>query len=135
VRPLLGAQISSEGTSVESVFKVTSSLDGSGAEVAVGKVNGTAYPLTGSSTNTSYFADGVDLVKTTFKIGTPNAMGISVVTGSGKCLAGGTGVHKREKCSFTAKGTYNTKTTITSLTVTGLRRATSRYRFGVRSHV
>jgi hypothetical protein len=32
---------------------------------------------------------------------------------------GGTGVHKKEKCTYTFKGTYNTKTTVANVKVTG----------------
>jgi hypothetical protein len=115
----LGAQISLKGTSFQAAYKVTSSVDASGAAVQVGKVSGTAFPLSGSDTTTAYFADGVSKTKNTFRLGAPNAKGISSLTGSGKCVAGGTGVHKKEKCSYTFKGTYNTKTTITEVKGTG----------------
>jgi hypothetical protein len=115
----LGAQIIQRGTSFQAVYKVTSSLDGSGASVQVGKVKGTAFPLSGSDTLTAYFANGVSKTLNTFKLGAPNAKGISSLTGTGKCIGGGTGVHKHEKCSYTFKGTYNTKTTITEVKATG----------------
>lgn len=117
---LLGAQISGQGTSsFQAAYKVTSSADGSGAAVQVGKTTGTKFPLSGTSSDSAYFADGVSKSKDTFKIATPNAAsGISVVTGTGKCV-GGTGVHKHEKCSYKLVGTINTKTNVSKVTVTG----------------
>jgi hypothetical protein len=73
------------------------------------------------TTGTTYFADGVVKTKVTYTVGKPNAKGISVVTGSGKCLPGGTGVHKHETCSLTMRGTFDTKTTITSVKTTGIK--------------
>ena len=40
------------------------------------------------------------------------------MTGSGKC-AGGTGVHKHEKCNFTFDGSVNPTTTVFNSNVTG----------------
>jgi len=114
----LGAQIIQRGTSFQAVYKVTSSLDGSGASVQVGKVKGTAFPLSGSDTTTTYFANGVSKTKNTFTLGTPNAEGISALTGTGKCVGGGTGVHKHEQCTYTFKGTYNNLTTLTAVKAT-----------------
>jgi hypothetical protein len=114
----LGAQILSRGSYSESAFKITSSVDGNGAGVSVRRINGTAFPVRGSDTTTTYFANGVSTGKDTWTVGVPNAKGISVITGSGKCT-GGTGYHKRVKCSYTLKGTYDTKTTITAVKLTG----------------
>jgi hypothetical protein len=114
----LGAQISMNGTSFQTAYKVTDSLDGSGASVQTGKVSGTAFPLSGSDSDIAYFANGVGRTKDTFKLGTPDANGISAITGHGKCV-GGTGIHKTEKCSYSFTGTYNTKTTIAKVKVTG----------------
>jgi hypothetical protein len=114
----LGAQISVQGTSFQQAYKVTDSLDGSGASVQVGKVSGTAFPLSGSDTSTAYFANGVVKTKDTFKLAAPDAKGISAITGSGKCV-GGTGIHKAEKCSYTFTGTYDTKTTVAKVKATG----------------
>jgi hypothetical protein len=41
----------------------------------------------------------------------PNANDISTFIGSGKCV-GGTGVHKKQKCTYTFTGTAHTKTTV-----------------------
>jgi hypothetical protein len=116
---LLGAQIIANGTSGESVYKVNSSLDGTGAAIQDVTVAGTTFPLTGTDTITTYFADGVAKTKDTFKLGALDANGISAITGSGKCVGGGTGVHKREQCSYTFTGTYNTKTTVAKVRATG----------------
>ena len=115
---LTGAQISAKGTSFESVYKVTSSLDGTGAGIQDGSVAGTAFPLSGKDAFTNYFADGVAKTKDTFKLGALDASGISKITGRGKCV-GGTGVHKTEKCTYTFTGTYNSKTTVSTVKVTG----------------
>lgn len=115
---LLGAQISTKGASSESVYKVHSSLDGTGAGIQDVTVTGTSFPLSGKDTFTTYFADGVAKTKDTFKLGALDVNGISAITGSGKC-AGGTGIHKKEKCKYTFTGTYNTKTTVALVKVTG----------------
>jgi len=115
---LTGAQISSQGTSFETVYKDVSSLDGTGAGIQDGTLAGTAFPVSGKASFTGYFANGVEKTADTFKLGAPNASGISAITGSGKC-AGGTGVHKSRKCAYTFTGTYNTKTTLTKVKITG----------------
>jgi hypothetical protein len=114
----LGAQVIGSGTSFESAYKLTDSLDGNGAAVQVGTVTGSSLPLSGTSKTTDYFANGVTRTTETFTLGAPNAAGISTLTGSGKCT-GGTGVHKKEKCTFTFTGTYNTNNTVTSVVITG----------------
>ncbi len=115
---LLGAQILSKGTAFQSVYKVTGS-NGNGAAVQVGNVKGTTFPISGSDRTTTYYANGASKTVDTWKLGAPNSKGISSLTGSGKCVAGGTGVHKNEKCSYTFKGTYNTTSTVTALKLTG----------------
>ena len=115
---VVGALISSKGTSFEDVYKITSSLDGIGAGILDGSTTGTSFPESGKATGTNYFADGVMKVKETFKTGAPNASGIAAITGSGKCV-GGTGVHKKEKCTCTFTGTDNLNTFIFNFTATG----------------
>lgn len=117
---LVGAQIFSKGRSFEAVYKATSTLDGNGAGVQVGKTSGTSFPLSGSSVNTIYYADGVAKSKATFSLGKPNAKGLIAIVGSGRCIAGGTGVHRHERCRYTLKGTFDTKTTRTTVRITGL---------------
>ena len=106
----LGAQISRTGRSVEYVYKTKDSVYGSGATVDDISITGTAFPRSGTATSRTYFADGVSISKSTFKIFAPNASGVAPAKGSGKCI-GGTGVHKREKCKWTFTGTINGTTT------------------------
>jgi hypothetical protein len=113
-----GALISIKGLSFEGVFKVTSSADGTGAGIEDGSVTASAFPLSGKNTLAEYFADGVQKLKETYKLGAPNANGTSTITGSGKCV-GGTGVHKKEKCTYTVTGTTNSKTNVDTVKVTG----------------
>jgi hypothetical protein len=113
-----GAQISAKGTSFESVYKIVSSLDGTGAAIQDGSVTGTAFPLSGTDTTTTYFANGVGKSKDTYTLSALDANGISTITGSGKCV-GGTRAHKKEKCLYTVTGTYNTKTSVANVKVTG----------------
>jgi hypothetical protein len=115
---LVGAKISSKGRSSEYVYKTTDSLYGSGATVDDLSTTGAAFPLSGTATSRTYFASGVSISKSTFKIFAPNASGIVTSTGSGKCV-GGTGVHKNEKCKWTFRGTINLKTTIAKFKITG----------------
>jgi hypothetical protein len=105
---LTGAQISLNGTSFEDVYKVVSSLDGTGAAIQDGTVAGITLPVNGKDTWTSYLASGVSKREDKFTLSALNSSGISTVTGSGKCT-GGTGVHKKEKCTFTFTGTFNSK--------------------------
>jgi hypothetical protein len=119
---LKGANITqrlfAHGSSVESVYKITSSLDGTGASIQHATITGTGFPLRGKGTTTTYFANGVATAKSTFKIGALDANGIATITGSGRCISG-TRVHKNEKCTFTVTGTYNSKTTVTAVRITG----------------
>ena len=115
---LTGAQISSNGTSFEAVYKVVSSLDGTGAAIQDGTFGGVTLPVNGKDTWTTYSASGVSKRRDTFAFSALNSSGISTVTGSGKC-AGGTGVHKSEKCTYTFTGTFNAKTGVSIVKVTG----------------
>jgi hypothetical protein len=115
---LTGGLLSSHGTSFESVYKVVSSLDGTGAAIQDSTFAGTTLPANGKDTWTTYFANGVSKRKDTFTLSALNSSGISTVTGSGKC-AGGTGVHRNEKCTYAFKGTFNSKTGISILNVKG----------------
>lgn len=114
----VGATISLSGTSYEAVYKSTNSIDGSGATVQTGTVSGASLPLTGTDTDIAYYPNGVSKATDTFTIAAPDANGISALSGSGHCT-GGTGVHKKEKCSYTFTGTYNTKTTVTTTSTKG----------------
>jgi hypothetical protein len=115
----LGAVLVQSGNSFEAALKAHHSLNGNGAGVQVGTLSGTTFPITGTDTVHSYFANGVSITKDTYTIAAPDANGISKIAGSGKC-AGGTGVHKKEKCTYTIAGTINTKTLVDSATITGI---------------
>ena len=115
---ILGAVVSEQGTSFETVYKETNSVDGTGAGIEDGSFTGTTLPLSGNGTITDYFADGVLKAKETFKLGAPNASSIAAITGSGKCV-GGTRVHRNQKCTYTFRGTENVKTLIINVKVTG----------------
>ena len=115
---LTGARISLHGASFESVYKVVSKVDRTGAAIQDGTFTATTFPLTGTETFTTYFANGVLRATSTFTLTAPDASGTGTITGSGKCV-GGTGVHKREKCAFKLNGTYNSTTTVTNVTVAG----------------
>ena len=104
-----GAQISGSATAGTFAYKVSDSVDGTGAAVQVFTVDVSKTPLTGSDKTTSYFANGVSRSVDTFTIGAPDANGISAINGSGHCT-GGTGAHRNEKCSYTFSGTYDSKT-------------------------
>ena len=106
------------GLSIVGTFKVTNPLNGTGAGIQDGSITGTNFPISGKSTVTDYFADGVQNLKETFTLGAPNANGISTLAGNGKCVSG-TGVHKKQKCTYTFTGTDNFNKNIFSVKVTG----------------
>jgi hypothetical protein len=113
-----GAQISMTGLTLKGAFIVTNSLDGTGAGIQEGSISGTTFPISGKTTDTDYFADGVQKLQETFTLGTPNANGISTLTGTGTCV-GGTGVHEKQKCTYTFTGTDNLNTKVATAKVTG----------------
>jgi hypothetical protein len=115
---IVGAQISGNASSDEEVFKVVNSLDGTGAGIVDNSTPGTSFPVSGTNTGTIYFANGVSKRTEKFVLNAPNASGIIAYTGSGKCV-GGTGVHKKEKCAYSFKGVFNTKTGIDKAKETG----------------
>jgi hypothetical protein len=115
---LVGKTISSNGTSSEEVAKGVSSLDGTCAGIEDLSTTGTTFPISGTGTGTTYCANGVSKTKDKFVLNAPNASGIITYTGSGKCV-GGTGVHKKEKCTYTFTGTYDPKTTLDKGKATG----------------
>ena len=113
-----GAHIGGTGHSFENAYSVTSTLDGTGAGIEEGSITGTSSSISGTSTLTDYFADGVQKLSETFTVGAPNANSISALTGNGRCV-GGTGVYKMQKCSYTFTGTDNEKTAVYTLKLTG----------------
>ena len=114
----VGAMISMTGSRFESVYRVIRSPDGGGAAIQDGAVAGTTFPLNGGDDVRTYFADGVRITRDTFTLAPPHTDGIGAITGSGKC-AGGTGVHKKEKCTYTFTGTYDFKTTVVKVEISG----------------
>lgn len=114
----VGAVLVQNGNSFEAALTAHHSLNGNGAGVQVGTLSGTTFPIAGTDTVHSYFANGLSITKDTYTIGVPDSSGVSKIAGSGKC-AGGTGVHKKEKCTYTIAGTVNTKTLVDSATITG----------------
>jgi hypothetical protein len=114
----VGAMISMNGQRFESVYRVKRSPDGGGAAVQDGTVAGTTFPAGGADTVKTYFADGMRLTKDTFTLGPPHTDGVGAITGSGKCV-GGTRVHKSETCTYTFAGTYDLRTSVVKVTLTG----------------
>lgn len=111
---ITGAQISQNGSTLVSVWSDKNSVEGDGAGVVTITLNGNE--ATGSGTQ--YWASGAAKFTETFTLGAPTADGTIPYTGSGKC-AGGTGVHKNEKCSFTFDGSLNPTTNVFTSNVTG----------------
>jgi hypothetical protein len=116
---VLGDDIMLNGTSFQNAWKVTDSIHGTGAGWNQGSNSSTTLPLTGQATGAEYFADGEKRFKETYTIAAANASGIALLTGSGKCVAGGTGAFKDRKCTFTEKGTFDVNTGIFDLKLTG----------------
>jgi hypothetical protein len=110
-----GANITKEDGSLLLVASVKNSLDGDGATVANIKLNGNS----GTSTATRYQANGVGKFAEEFNLGAPDANGMIPITGSGKCVQGGTGVHKSEKCQYTYTATLNPNTNVVNFNITG----------------
>jgi hypothetical protein len=111
---ITGAQISQSGSTSVSVWTDKNSIEGAGAGVVTITLNGNE--ATGSGTQ--YWASGAAKFTETFTLGAPAADGTIAYTGRGKC-AGGTGVHKHEKCDFTFDGSVNPTTTVFNSSVTG----------------
>ncbi len=102
----------------EYALKAVSSLDGAGAGISRVTASTNTFPDIGASSVTIYYRDGVSKQLISWKQLAPNSSGISKFTGHGKC-AGGTGIHKKEKCNYTFTGTYNGKTTWNDIRLTG----------------
>jgi hypothetical protein len=110
-----GASITKDDGSMLLVASVENSLDGDGATVATIRLNGN----TGTDTATRYTANGVGKFEEEFTLGAPDASGMIPITGSGKCVQGGTRVHKGEKCNYTYTATLNPNTNVVSFNITG----------------
>jgi hypothetical protein len=110
-----GASITKDDGSMLLVASVENSLDGDGATVAKVTLNGS----NGTDTATRYSANGVGKYEEEFTLGAPDANGMIPITGSGKCVQGGTGVHKGEKCKYTYTATLNPNTNVVNFDITG----------------
>ncbi len=111
----IGASITQEDGSMLTVGSVDNSLDGDGATVAKVALNGNR----GTDTATRYTANGVFKGEEEFALGAPDASGMVPITGSGKCVQGGTGTHKGAKCNYTFTGALNPNTNAVTLKITG----------------
>jgi hypothetical protein len=111
----IGASITQSDGSMLVVASVENSLDGNGATVAKITLNGNA----GTNTATRYTANGVGKFEEEFTLGAPDANGMIPITGSGKCVQGGTRVHKGEKCNYTYTATLNSNTNVVNFNITG----------------
>jgi hypothetical protein len=110
-----GSSITQADGSMLLVASVENSLDGAGATVAKVTLNGN----NGTDTATRYTANGVLKGEEEFTLGAPDANGMIPITGSGKCVQGGTGVHKGKKCTYTFTGTLNPNTNVINFSITG----------------
>jgi hypothetical protein len=107
---VVGAGISAS----QSAYKIHDSHFGNGAGVQTVKVTGAG----GTDTEISYYGNATARSKGTFTLGTPDANGIAPLTGSGRDV-GGTGRAAGLKSTYTYTGTYNTKTGMFTVTLTG----------------
>ena len=114
----VGIVLSRSGNSAVGLYKVHSSLYGNGAAVQKAKLKNSTFPLHGTDTITTYYADGAASAADKFTIGALDAAGIAKITGTGKCT-GGTGIHKHQHCSYKLSGTYNNKTSVSHVTAIG----------------
>ncbi len=106
-----GASISAD----ESTLKIHDSRAGDGAGVQ--KI--TSLTATGGTdVTTVYYGNAKAVAKDTFTLGTPDSNGIIPVTGHGQDIRG-TGKLKHLTSTYTFSGTYDPKTTITHIVLTG----------------
>jgi hypothetical protein len=107
---VVGAGISAN----QAAYKIHDSHFGNGAGVQTVKVNG----LSGSDTEITYYGDATAKSKGTFTLGTPDANGIATLTGSGHDVSG-TGKAAGLRSTYTYTGTFNTKTGMFNVRLTG----------------
>ncbi|MDQ6731651.1 MAG: hypothetical protein M3022_15540 [Actinomycetota bacterium] len=101
-------------TATQSAYGAHDSVFGSGAGIQTVKLSSTG----GSDSEVTYYGNASAKSKGTFKLGTPDANGIAAVTGSGRDISG-TGKAKGLSSTYTYTGTYNTKTTVYRVKLTG----------------
>jgi hypothetical protein len=111
----VGASISQDDGSFLVIASVKNSVDGDGAVVSRTTLDGSA----GTNTATRYQANGVQKFRETFTLGAADASGLIPYQGSGECTGPGTGVHKREKCTYTFTGTLNSTTNVVNFDING----------------
>ena len=108
-------KVSGAGISAnQSTYKVHDSQFGDGAGVQTVTVKGSG----GTDSEITYYGNATARSKGTFKLGTPDVNGIASFTGSGHDVSG-TGKAKGVKSTYTYSGTYDTKTSIFHVTLTG----------------
>jgi hypothetical protein len=107
---VVGAGISAN----QSAFKIHDSVFGDGAGVQTVKVNGSG----GTDTEITYYGNATARSKGTFTLGTPDANGVATLTGSGHDI-GGTGKAASLKSTYKYSGTFNTKTGVFKVKLTG----------------
>lgn len=105
-----GAQISA----TEAVFKIHDSRVGDGAGIQIIKLNG----LAGTDEDTTSYRGASAKSHGSFLIGTPDANGISKLTGKGRDT-GGTGKLNGFTSKYTYTGTFNTKTLVFKIIIKG----------------
>jgi hypothetical protein len=101
-------------TATQAAFKIHDSHFGNGAGVQTVKVKGSG----GTDTEITYYGNATATSKGTFTLGTPDANGISRLTGSGHDVSG-TGNAAGLKSTYTYTGTFNTKTGVFNVTLAG----------------
>lgn len=109
-----GALITENGSTMV-VSAVKNSVDGDGATVANVTLDGNH----GTETATRYTAKGVAVGQEEFTLGAPDATGMIPITGSGKCVKGGTGPFKNQTCDYTFTATQNPQTNVVTFEITG----------------
>lgn len=107
---VVGAGISAN----HSAYTIHDSHFGNGAGVQIVKVKGSG----GTDTEISYYGNATAKSKGSFQLGAPDANGIATLTGSGHDVSG-TGKAAGVKSTYTYTGTFNTKTGIFKVTLTG----------------
>jgi hypothetical protein len=100
----------------QSAYVVHDSHFGNGAGLQTVKINSAGTG--GTDRETSYFGNATLTSRGSFRIGAPNAQGIAPLTGSGRDVRG-TGRAKGYTSTYTYRGTYDTKTGVFKVKLTG----------------
>ena len=113
-----GTRLSSHGHRYEDVYKIKKSPSGVGSAVRDSVLTGSTFPASGTDQAISYYKDGRLRAAETFTLGTPHVDGVGAISGTGVCTKGSK-AHRLETCHYTFSGTYDLRTGITQLTLTG----------------